>query len=171
MINLTVTNGTGSWGGCFRAVSSASLTLKGVDLVNCAAAERGGSIYAFSNATVVVEASTIRASSAEIGGAMFVEDAKLTLKDVDVVNCTANRGGAIDAMDKAIIVVEASSIRNSSAENAGGAIYAQSATHLAVIGSKISASSARYGGGIAGVRKRDIANRGLDHRARVSCQP
>ena len=126
--------GTDSWGGgAVWARDNANVTLENVLIANCWADgawthnNYGGAVY-IQNATVSMKDVSIRNCHAEDhGGAVMTEEqGKLTLENVDISNCHAdeNQGGAIYMEDDAEVRFTGGSIKNCSAlEDHGGAIY------------------------------------------------
>lgn len=122
---ITSSPTTSGSGGAMRVLPGATATLDGVTLTGNKADEHGGSIY--NQGVLTIKNATI--SDSEAG-----------------VNSNRASGGAIDNSGGTLII-EKSTISNSSADEQGGAIYSNG--QATITGCTITGGSAKYGGAIA----------------------
>lgn len=96
-------------------------------------APQGGAIFAARGATVNISAGTVTGGSANLGGAVYVNNATLNITGGEIIGGTATTEGAAEGADAGF----------------GGAVYACSNATVTVGGGKISGGAAGSGGAVA----------------------
>jgi hypothetical protein len=112
----------------------------------------GGAIHAAYNSTItmantrIVNATTKQGN----GGAIAVtHTARLTAIDCTIQNCTADCGGAVDAMEDATVLLVNTSLAYNVVSGNGGGVSAGDSSHVTLQNVTVQGNEAGYGGGLA----------------------
>ena len=111
----------------------------------------GGFLSATHHSSVLVTYTTMTNGSAELGGAIYLNDSILKAKDLNVSNCTASlSGGAVEAEDSEFLCTNCLLVSNKALLGSGGAIsiarYGRRRSVMQIQESRIINNSAEFGG-------------------------
>ena len=135
-------------GGGIDLGNGTRLIMNGGEISNCHSEKGGGAISAFSDCEINIEEVTFSGNSTkEYGGAIesFMNNNDIKIGNVLFTNNQAKKGGAIYVEDCALNIKE-SSFSNNDADDSGGAVYSRG-TDLTINDSNFRKNNARYRGG------------------------
>ena len=132
--NITITGGDYFISGknrrrIFTVRHNGNLTINNLTMRN-GNADNGGAIR-INDGRVTINNSTVRHNTANVnGGAIWVRGGSLTIQNSTVRNNSAERnGGAIRTDDGTVLTIHGSTLRNNEAGNNGGAIWVRNSTY------------------------------------------
>ena len=113
----------------FTVKHNGNLTINDLTMRN-GNADNGGAIR-INDGRVTINNSTVRHNTANVnGGAIWIRGGSLTIQNSTVRNNSADtNGGAIRADDGAVLTIQNSTVRNNEAGNNGGAIWIRNSTY------------------------------------------
>jgi len=143
--NLTIRNGTDSWGGAIY-ISAAKPTVRGCTFDGCTA-DIGGAIYAQASASLSIIACTFVDNTAIDGGAVYALSYVGSIQHCTFMDNTATNGGALSLVFPTEIPVVLGCLFRDNTADKGGAIY-YSNTETSIEDCTFFGNTAATGGGI-----------------------